>query len=133
MFLPQRDRESRETSMEADRNRAIEAVRNQLHNDAMSAAGPSASVGPRAPGLGRPVPENLAQANEVLEQTRQLRGKPDLSRDDVEKEAKSLLAEFLNNENEKVTNQTNKQLQWGSVNRTSTVFEWLSFVRFSNG
>ena len=88
--------------METDRNRAIEAVRNQLHSDALSAAGPSASVGPRAAALGHPVPQSLAQANEVIEQTRQLRGKHDLSRNDIEKEAKSLLAEFLNNENEKV-------------------------------
>ena len=63
MVLP--SRESRESSKENDRLRAIEAVRFNLkanhvqpHKDAL-AGGPTASMGP--PSWGRPVPENRAQ------------------------------------------------------------------------
>ncbi len=91
-------------SMEAERTRALEDVRLHLkahhHKDGGIAGGPSASLGPKA--WNRPVPESMAQVNDVLEQTRQLRGKPNMKSDEVEKQSKSLLEEYLNNNSEKV-------------------------------
>jgi hypothetical protein len=56
--------------------------------------GPSAS--------GRPVPETIGEVNRVLEQSKQLRGKPDKSLAEIEKQSKLLLDEFLQNGNEQV-------------------------------
>ena len=40
--------------------------------------------------------------NEVIEQTKQLRGKPDLNPEEIEKHSKLLLDEFLHDGDEKV-------------------------------
>jgi hypothetical protein len=41
--------------------------------------------------------------NEVLEQTKQLRGKPDMKPEEIEKHSKLLLDEFLHDGDEKVS------------------------------
>jgi hypothetical protein len=90
-----------------ERKRAVEAVRQTtkpngpLARDHVEVGGPAASMmGPPMPG--RPVPEKISEVNYVLEQSKQLRGLPDRSTAEVEKQAKLLLDEFLNDGNEKV-------------------------------
>jgi hypothetical protein len=48
------------------------------------------------------VPETIGEVNRVLEQSKQLRGKPDKSLAEIEKQSKLLLDEFLQNGNEQV-------------------------------
>ena len=97
---------SRGPSVESERKRAVEAVLQQSTKANgppprdHEAGGPAASMG--VPPAGRPVPDTLSDANLVIEQANLLNGKPDLSRQEIEKQAKLLLAEFLNDENEKV-------------------------------
>ena len=90
-----------------ERKRAVEAVRQTTKpngpsaRDHVEAGGPAASMmGP--PMIGRPIPEAINEVNCVLEQSKLLRGRPDRSTADVEKQAKLLLDEFLNDGNEKV-------------------------------
>ena len=97
---------SRGPSVESERKRAVEAVLQQSTkaNGPPSrdheVGGPAASVG--LPSAGRPVPDTLSDANLVIEQANLLNGKPDLSNLEIEKQARLLLEEFLNDENEKV-------------------------------
>ena len=84
-------------------DRKVDASRQTRVNgprDHAEAAGPAASMGPSA--SGRPVPETIWEVNRVLEQSKQLRGKPDKSLAEIEKQSKLLLDEFLQNGNEQV-------------------------------
>lgn len=92
---------SRESSIDAERQRALEAVRQTFKANAAAAGGPSASVG--HPNRSRPVPENLAEAREDIEQAKQLKGMKDLSPDKIEQYARLLVDEFLHDGNESVS------------------------------
>jgi hypothetical protein len=97
---------SRGPSVESERKRAVEAVLQQstkangppLRDHEVG--GPAASLG--LPSAGRPVPDTLSDANLVIEQANLLKGKPDMPDQEIQKQAKLLLEEFLNDENEKV-------------------------------
>ena len=98
-------RSSRGPSADAEKKRAVEAVRQSSkpngpqreHGD----VGMAVSMGP--PLTARPVPDNPKDATYIMEQARHLKGKPDLKKEEIEKKANLLLKEYLNNENEKVT------------------------------
>jgi hypothetical protein len=97
-------RGSRGPSAEPDRNRSgAEAVRPTPRTNGPrdhEVGGPAASLGPQA--SGRPVPGTIKEVNLVVEQAKLLNGKPDMSNTQIEKQAKLLLDEYLNDENEKV-------------------------------
>ena len=98
MILP-----SRESSRGNERSRAIEAVRQSLKSNKEAtalASGPSASVG--HPNRSRPVPETLAEARDDIEQATKLKGKKDLTEDEIENYAKLVMAEYLHDGDEKV-------------------------------
>jgi DNA-binding helix-hairpin-helix protein with protein kinase domain len=92
---------SREASIDAERQRALEAVRQTFKANAAVAGGSSASVGHL--NRSRPVPENLAEAREDIEQAKQLKGKKDLTPDKIEQYARLLVDEYLHDGNETVS------------------------------
>jgi hypothetical protein len=98
MYLPGRG--TRGTSADDRKVDASRQTRVNRPRDHAEAAGPAASMGPSA--SGRPVPETIWEVNRVLEQSKQLRGKPDKSLAEIEKQSKLLLDEFLQNGNEQV-------------------------------
>ena len=93
-------RSSRGPSADDRRADPVRQARTNGPRGHAEAAGPAASMGPSA--SGRPVPETIGEVNRVLEQSKQLRGKPDKSAAEIEKQSKLLLDEFLNNGNEQV-------------------------------
>ena len=101
--LPSRG--SRGPSVESERARALEAVKQTTRpngRDHAEVGGPAMSLGPLPPG--RPAPESLSEASMLLEQVKQLKGKPDMTEDEVAHQAKLLLDEFLHEGNEQVSN-----------------------------
>ena len=99
-------RGSRGPSADAEKKRAVEAVRQSSkpagpQRDHAEVPGMAVSMGP--PPTARPVPDNPKEATYIVEQSRLLRGKPDMKEAEIEKKSNLLLKEYLNNENEKVT------------------------------
>ena len=101
-------RSSRGASEESDRKRDFGNLRPKANGPTQrgehhDVGGPAVSM--MAPqSASRPVPGNIHEVNYVLEQSKLLRGKPDLKPAEVDNQAKQLLDEFLNDKNEKVTN-----------------------------
>jgi hypothetical protein len=57
--------------------------------------GPTMSLGPQV--HGHPVPDKMCEVNYVLEQTKQLKGKPDMSSERVKNQAVLLRDEIISN------------------------------------
>ena len=98
-------RSSRGASEEPDRKRDFGNLRSRNvgppQRDHHEVGGPAVSM--MAPqSASRPVPGNIHEVNYVLEQSKLLRGHPDLNPTELENQAKQLLDEFLNDRNEMV-------------------------------
>ena len=90
-------RSSRGPSAETDRRRGYDGRPPAKMSEA---SGPTASLGPNK--YGRAGPENRNEAFEMLEQTKKLKGKADMSLVEVENQSRLLLDEFLHEGNEQV-------------------------------
>ena len=98
-------RSSRGASEEPDRKRDFGNLRSRNvgppQRDHHEVGGPAVSM--MAPqSASRPVPGNIHEVNYVLEQSKLLRGHPDLNPTELENQAKQLLDEFLNDRSEMV-------------------------------
>lgn len=97
-------RGSRGPSAETDRRRGYDGRPQAKMSEA---SGPTASLGPNMYGR-RPQPETRSEAGDVLEQTRKLKGKADMSPSEVENQSKLLLDEYLHEGSEQVCHFSNR-------------------------
>lgn len=91
-------RSSRGPSVENDRRRTFDP---RPPSKMPEAAGPTMSLGPNI--HGRHVPDSRSEASDMLEQTRKLKGKCDMSTGEIENQSKMLLEEFLHEGSETVS------------------------------